>query len=80
LGAGACLHCSAYKCALERLPVRTVRHTVASHDMHHADLCEAPDNMLVNNVALELLAHLRKMSSCRCACGLGEKGDIYKYY
>ena len=24
-----------------RLPARTVRHTVASHDMHHVDLCEA---------------------------------------
>ena len=41
LGAGACLHYSAYKCALERLPVRTVRPTVALHDMQHVDLCEA---------------------------------------
>ena len=53
-GAGACPHYSACKCALERLPVRTVRHTVASHDMQHIDLCEA-DSMLADNVALELL-------------------------
>ena len=42
------------ECALERLPIRTVRHTVASHDMQHIDLCEA-DSMLADNVALELL-------------------------
>ena len=48
------MHACSCECALERLPVRTVRHTVASHDMQHIDLCE-PDNMLVNNVALELL-------------------------
>jgi len=37
------------------MPVRTVRHTVASNDMQHIDLCE-PDNMPVNNMALELLS------------------------
>ena len=44
----------ACSCALERLPIRTVRHTVASHDMQHIDLCEA-DSMLADSVALELL-------------------------
>ena len=44
----------ACSCALERLPIRTVRHTVASHDMQHIDLSEA-DSMLADNVALELL-------------------------
>ena len=48
------MHACSCECALERLPVRTVRHTVASNDMQHIDLCE-PDNMLVNNMALELL-------------------------
>ena len=58
LGAGAsshyaaCMH--ACSCALERLPIRTVRHTVASHDMQHIDLCEA-DSMLADDVALKLL-------------------------
>ena len=51
LGMRAC------SCALEMLPIRTVRHTVASHDMQYIDLCEA-DNIPVNNMALELL--LRK--------------------
>ena len=44
----------ACSCALGRLPIRTVRRTVASHDMQHNDLCEA-DSMLADNVALELL-------------------------
>ena len=35
------MHACSCECALERLPVRTVRHTVASHDMQHIDLCEA---------------------------------------
>jgi len=48
------MHACSCKCALERLPIRTVRHTVASHDMQHIDLCEA-DSMLADNVALELL-------------------------
>ena len=48
------MHARSCKCALERLPIRTVRHTVASHDMQHIDLCEA-DSMLADNVALELL-------------------------
>ena len=48
------MHACSCECALERLPIRTVRHTVASHDMQHIDLCEA-DSMLADNVALELL-------------------------
>ena len=48
------MHACSCECAIERLPVRTVRHTVASHDMQHIDLCEA-DSMLADNVALELL-------------------------
>ena len=48
------MHACSCECAFERLPVRTVRHTVASHDMQHIDLCEA-DSMLADNVALELL-------------------------
>ena len=59
MGAGACSHYSACaaltcECALERLPIRTVRHTIASHGMQHIDLCDA-ENMLVNNMAPELL-------------------------
>ncbi len=54
MGAGACPHYVAYKCAIERQPVHKVRHSVASHDMQHIDLCDA-DNMLVKNMALELL-------------------------
>ena len=48
------MHACSCECALERLPIRTVRHTVASHDMQHIDLCEA-DSMPADNVALELL-------------------------
>ena len=48
------MHASACSCALGRLPIRTVRHTVASHDMQQIDLCEA-DSMLADNVAPELL-------------------------
>ena len=44
----------ACSCALELRPIRTVRHTVASHDMQYIDLCEA-DRALADNVALELL-------------------------
>ncbi len=51
--AGASSHYSACMRA-ESLPIRTVRLTVASHDMQHIDLCEA-DSMLADNVALELL-------------------------
>ena len=47
-------HALTCECALERLSTRTVRHTVASHDMQHIDLCDA-ENMLVNNMAPELL-------------------------
>ena len=47
-------HARTCECALERLPIRTVRHSVASHDMQQIDLCEA-DSMLADNVALELL-------------------------
>ena len=48
------MHACSCECALERLSIRTVRHTVASHDMQHIDLCEA-DSMPADNVALELL-------------------------
>ena len=50
-------HARTCECAPESQPIRTVRHTVASHDMQYIDLCEA-DNMLVNTMELELL--LRK--------------------
>jgi hypothetical protein len=33
------MHACSCECALERLPIRTVRHTVASHDMQQIDLC-----------------------------------------
>jgi hypothetical protein len=46
-------HARTCECAPESQPIRTVRHTVASHDMQYIDLCEA-DNMPVNNMALEL--------------------------
>ncbi len=48
----ACMR--AHANALERLPTRTVRHTVTSHDMQHIELCDT-ENMLVNNMAPELL-------------------------
>ena len=47
-------HALTCECALERLSIRTVRHTIASHGMQHIDLCDA-ENMLVNNMAPELL-------------------------
>ena len=50
-------HARTCECAPESQPIRTVRLTVASHDMQYIDLCEA-DNMLVNTMELELL--LRK--------------------
>ena len=48
------MHACSSECALERIPIRTVRHTGASQDMQHIDLCEA-DSLLADNVALELL-------------------------
>ena len=49
-----------HACVLMRMRTRKAtrshsRHTVASNDMQHIDLCE-PDNMPVNNMALELLS------------------------
>ncbi len=59
------------QCALERLPVRTVRHTVASHDMQHIALCE-PDNMLADNVTValeQLLPQHDQLANTERICG-----------
>ena len=68
------MHACSCECALERLPVRTVRHTVASHDMQHIDLCE-PDNMLADNVALEQL--LPRMINWQILSASAENGYIW---